>query len=96
MEMRYFCLLDGETQQYFKFYYHPGLENLGDYPSKHHTADIISTIEAHNSRERLLAVSLSEVSWQLDSSIDMPEGALNSLVGKIARKAVNRESPQWH
>jgi hypothetical protein len=27
-------------QQYFKFYYQPGLENLGDYPSKHHTADI--------------------------------------------------------
>ena len=40
MEMRYFWLLDGETQQYFKFYYQPGLENLGDYPSKHHTADI--------------------------------------------------------
>jgi hypothetical protein len=40
MEMRYFWLLDGKTQQYFKFYYKPGLENLGDYPSKHHTADI--------------------------------------------------------
>jgi hypothetical protein len=40
MEMRYFWLLDGETQQYFKFYCQPGLENLGDYPSKHHTADI--------------------------------------------------------
>ena len=40
MEMRYFWLLDGETQQYFKFYYQPGLENLGDYPSKHHIADI--------------------------------------------------------
>ena len=40
MEMRYFWLLDGETQKYFKFYYQPGLENLGDYPSKHHTADI--------------------------------------------------------
>jgi len=40
MEMAYFWLLDGETQQYFKFYYQPGLENLGDYRSKHHTADI--------------------------------------------------------
>ncbi len=40
MEMRYFWLLDGKTQQYFKFYYLPGQENLGDYPSKHHTADI--------------------------------------------------------
>ncbi len=40
MEMRYFWLLDGETQQYFKFYYQPGHEKLGDYPSKHHTANI--------------------------------------------------------
>ncbi len=40
MEMRYFWLLDGKTQKYFKFYYQPGQENLGNYPSKHHTADI--------------------------------------------------------
>jgi hypothetical protein len=40
MEMQYFWLLDGKTQRYFKFYYQPGLEILGDYPSKHHTADI--------------------------------------------------------
>jgi hypothetical protein len=40
MEMQYFWLLDGKTQKYFKFYYQPGQENLGDYPSKHHMADI--------------------------------------------------------
>jgi hypothetical protein len=40
IEMRYSWLLDRETQQYFKFYYLPGLKNLGNYPSKHHTADI--------------------------------------------------------
>jgi hypothetical protein len=40
MEMRYFWLLDDKTQKYCKFYYMPGQENLGDYPSKHHTADI--------------------------------------------------------
>ena len=40
MEMQYFWLLDSKTQRYFIFYYQPGLENLGDYPSKHHTADI--------------------------------------------------------
>ncbi len=40
MEMRYFWLLDGETQKYFKIFYQPGQENLDDYPSKHHTADI--------------------------------------------------------
>ncbi len=48
MEMRYFWLLDGETQQYFKFYYQPGLENLGDYPSKHHTADIHQHVRPYN------------------------------------------------
>ena len=40
MEMRYFWLMDGKTQKYFKFYYMPRQENLGDYPSKHHMADI--------------------------------------------------------
>ena len=40
MEMRYFWLLDREVQRYFKFYYQPDLKNLGNYPSKHHTANI--------------------------------------------------------
>jgi hypothetical protein len=42
MEMHYFWLLDRKTQTYFKFYYQPGQENLGNgnYPSKHHTPDI--------------------------------------------------------
>ncbi len=39
MEMGYFWLLDGKTQTYFKFYYQPRKENLGDYPSKHRTAN---------------------------------------------------------
>ena len=38
--MWYFWLLDGESQWLFWFYYQPGQENLGDYPSKHHSADI--------------------------------------------------------
>ena len=36
MEMRYFWLLDGATQALFDFQYHPGFENLADYPSKAH------------------------------------------------------------
>ncbi len=40
MEMQYFWLLDGETQQQFKFYWQPGQENLGDYLSKHHPVEI--------------------------------------------------------
>jgi hypothetical protein len=40
MEMRYFWLLDRKTQKYFKFHYQPRQENIGNYPSKHHTANI--------------------------------------------------------
>jgi hypothetical protein len=40
MKIRYFWLLDRKTQKYFKFHYQPGQENMRDYPSKHHTADI--------------------------------------------------------
>jgi len=36
MEMRYFWLLDQEAQKYMNVQHHPGQENLGDYPSKHH------------------------------------------------------------
>ena len=36
MEMQYFWLLDQMAQQYLKFYYQPGLENLSGYPTKHH------------------------------------------------------------
>jgi hypothetical protein len=40
MELICFWLLDSKMQQYFKFYYQPGLENLGNYLSKHHTNNI--------------------------------------------------------
>jgi hypothetical protein len=57
MEMCYFWLLDGETQRYFKFYYQPEQENLGDYPSKHHTADIHQRVRpyyVHNNKSPVL------------------------------------------
>ena len=37
MEMIYFWLLDGEAQNYFKFHYQPGQDNLGDYRTKYFT-----------------------------------------------------------
>ena len=40
MEMRYFWLLDQETNKYFKFYYQPGQEILADYPPKAHIGSI--------------------------------------------------------
>jgi hypothetical protein len=46
-------------------------------------------------KERALAAT-TDLSEALNSSTNMPEGALNSLVGKFSRKAVNREFTQWH
>ncbi len=46
-------------------------------------------------KERALA-AITGLSEAHNSSTDMLEGALNSLEGKIARKAVNRESTQQH
>lgn len=40
MEMRYWWLVDTKAQEIFEFHYHPGLENLGDYPSKHHPGHV--------------------------------------------------------
>jgi hypothetical protein len=68
MEMRYFLLLDGKTQQYFKIYYQPGQENLGNYPSKHHTADIHKHVWPYyvhtNKSPALLPWALKPSIWQ--------------------------------
>jgi hypothetical protein len=68
MEMRYFWLLDGKTQKYFKFYYQPGQENLGDYPSKHHTADIHQHVRPYyvhtNKSPVILPRALKPSIWQ--------------------------------
>ncbi len=42
-----FWLLNGKMQRYFKFYYQPGLKNLGNYWSKHHTANIYQHIRPY-------------------------------------------------
>merc|ERR1711983_369440 len=38
MEMRYFWTCDQVEKGCFRVFWHPGLENLADYPSKHHEA----------------------------------------------------------
>jgi hypothetical protein len=68
MKMRYFWLLDGKTQQYFNFYYQSGQENLGNYPSKHHTADIHKNVRpyyVHTDKSlALLPRALKPSIWQ--------------------------------
>ena len=39
-EMRYLYLLDQAVKKYFIFKHQPGQKNVGDYPTKHHTAAI--------------------------------------------------------
>ena len=46
-------------------------------------------------KEKTLAAT-GDLSEAFDSSTNMPEGALNSLVRKIVRKTVNFESTPWH
>eukprot|EP00804_Cyclotella_cryptica_P002738 CCRYP_009648-RA/>CCRYP_009648-RA protein AED:0.38 eAED:0.38 QI:0/-1/0/1/-1/0/1/0/101 len=36
MEMRYFWIADQVARQQFSVHWHPGLENMGDYYTKHH------------------------------------------------------------
>jgi hypothetical protein len=48
MEMRYFWLIDSKVQKLFRFYYQPGQVNLGDYPSKHHSANIHQHVCPYN------------------------------------------------
>jgi hypothetical protein len=68
MEMRYFWLLDGEAQRLYQFYYQPGQENLGDYPSKHHTADICQRVSPYyvhmHSSPTFLSRGAKPSSWQ--------------------------------
>jgi hypothetical protein len=54
MKMQYFWLLDGKTQRCSKFYYQPSQEHLGNYPSKHHTADIKTRQTILHPHEKLL------------------------------------------
>ena len=45
--MRYFWILDQETNKYFKFCYQPGQEILADYPSKAHTGAIHTDVRPY-------------------------------------------------
>jgi hypothetical protein len=68
MEMQYFWLLDSKTQTYFNFYYQPGQETLGDYPSKHHTVNIHQLVwpyYVHTDKSPLLLLRATKPSiWQ--------------------------------
>jgi len=41
MKMRYFWTCEKDAQKAYSFKWHPGMENLADYQSKHHLGHII-------------------------------------------------------
>ncbi len=66
--MQYFWLLNGEVQKLFCFYYQPGQENLGDYPSNHHSADIHQHVRPYyvhmNNSPTVLPQAAKPSSWR--------------------------------
>ena len=46
-EMRYFWLLDQYCQKYLDISHQPGQENLGDYPTKHHTGTVTQNVRPY-------------------------------------------------
>ncbi len=66
--MQYFWLLDSKVQKIFQFHYQPGQENLGDYPSKHHSADIHQHVRPYyvqmNNSPTILPRAARPSSWQ--------------------------------
>jgi hypothetical protein len=66
IEMRYFWLLDGKTQTYFKFYHQLGQENQGDYSYKQHTTDIHQHVRPYCVHTD---TSLTILTWSMMPSI---------------------------
>jgi hypothetical protein len=68
MEMQYFWLLDGKVEKLFGFHYQPGQENLGNYPSKHHSADIHQHVQPYymqmNNSPTILPRAARPSSWK--------------------------------
>ena len=61
MEMRQFWLLNQSVQKYIKFYYQPGLENINDYPTKHHTSRIHKHVRPYYLHMAHLPIKLQQV-----------------------------------
>jgi hypothetical protein len=86
--MQYFWLLDGNVQKLFCFHHQPGQENLGNYPSKHHPANIhqhVCPYYVHmNNSPTLLPRTAKPSSWQ-----GCPETLADHYKGKISLAKVN-------
>jgi hypothetical protein len=86
--MRYMWLLDGNVQQIFCFYYQPGQENLGNYPSTHHSGDIHQHVQPYyvhmNNSPTVLPRAAKPSSWR-----GCAETLADPYKGKIPLPRVN-------
>ena len=83
MNMRYFWILDQIQQGNFDVIWRPGQENLGDYPTKHHTA-------AHHQHVRPYYVHTDKSPRYLLRALDphLLQGCVDSTLGPY-----NRQTP---
>jgi len=84
MEMRYFWLLDQQVQKYFNIQYHPGQENMGDYPSKAHTGAVHQHVRPwyiHNKNSRTELPRALKPSSRRGSSVDVIPNTVKLLGG---------------
>ena len=109
MENKYFWLLDADAQGQFKFYLHPGQENLGDYPSKAHTGAIHQHVRpyylhttksptslpraAPPSSRRGCAETLDDPYYK---RVPLPRIAGYRKLDREAQLANMVQSPHWH
>ena len=83
-QMRYFYACDQVDKKYFVVHWHPGKENLGDYPSKHHEG-------AHHKLMR--PIYLHEENSPLVLQRALTPREVRALgVGTVAPKAGGRKS----
>ena len=63
MEMRYFWTCEKDAQKVYSFKWHPGMENLADYQSKHHPGAHHTAVRPYYSREKNSPLELLRAIW---------------------------------
>jgi hypothetical protein len=83
MEMRFFWVGDKNAQGMYEITWHPGMENLADYQSKHH-------LGSHHVNVRSWYLHMEKSPWYLPRA--QSRGTLKGCVGTLERENV-RNAP---
>ena len=99
MDMRFFWIADQADQRHFKVIWRPGLENLGDYPTKHHSAAhhrnvrpfYLHTAQSPRYLQRALAPSVLRGCVDTSTKRYVPRAPLQGLVQARTRVPTYRQ-----